>query len=290
MPFSNKKILVHHFFFLLLSAILIFCYSEIPDINNLSPFDFPPLLSWSFILIGSLGLGHGALDGKIIWNVSSDLIIKLKIYLIYLSIVLIALFFWIAFPSLGLITLLVMSIIHFGESDMQGDQINLIEYLSWGYFVTFMPLIFKPDDVNNIFKDLSGLQINHFIYSCCFILFILSIGTLIRLIIKKKYIAIPITMVSMTVLGYLLHPLVWFAYYFCFFHGIRSMIHFFTDFKKDILWIFLFSIPVLSFWLHFIFFVKISINSIIFPTLFALTVAHMLLKTIIKKSLTQSVN
>jgi Brp/Blh family beta-carotene 15,15'-monooxygenase len=282
MRYSNKKILVHHFSFLLLSTILILCYSEIPDINNLSSSDLPPVLSWSFILIGSLGLGHGALDGKIIWNVSTDLIIKLKIYFNYLSIVLIALFFWIAFPTSGLITLLVMSIIHFGESDMQGDQINFIEYTSWGYFVTFMPLIFRPDDVNNIFKDLSGLQINHFIYSCCFILFVFSMGILIRLIIKKKYIAIPITMVAMTILGYLLHPLVWFAYYFCFFHGIRSMIHFFTDFKKDILWIFLFSIPVLFVWLYFIFFTKNSINSIIFPTLFALTVAHMLLKTLIK--------
>jgi Brp/Blh family beta-carotene 15,15'-monooxygenase len=255
------------------------------DIDNLSSFDLPPVLLWSFILIGSLGLGHGALDGKIIWNLSVKTPVKIKIYLIYILIALLALTFWIISPITGLILLLLMSIVHFGESDLQANQIHGIEKLSWGYFVTFTPLIFKPDDVNIIFRNLVGLQINQLIYNFILILFLLSIAIWIRIIIKKKYFLIAITMVSMMALGYLYPPLVWFTYYFCFFHGIRAIIHFSTDLKIDILWMTLFSLPILFGWFYLGYFTKISINTIVFPSLFALTVAHMMLQTIIKKAL-----
>jgi Brp/Blh family beta-carotene 15,15'-monooxygenase len=283
MLFSNRKYLVHHFFFILLSVILLLCYSKTQDINDLSSFDLPPILFGSFILIGTLGLGHGALDGKIIWNASAKTKVKIKIYLIYLLIASLALSFWIISNITGLILLFLMSIVHFGESDMEGYQINVIEKLSWGCFVTFIPLIFRPDDVNIIFKNLADLQINQLIYSFILILFLLSLAIWIRIIVKKKYLLIATTMIVMMALGYLYPPLVWFAYYFCCFHGIRAIINVSSDLKKDILWMLLFSLPILFIWFYLSNFTKISINSIVFPSLFALTVAHMMLQRIIKK-------
>jgi hypothetical protein len=77
-------------------------------------------------------------------------------------------------------------------------------------------------------------------------------------------------------------PIIWFAVYFCFLHGIRAIIQLNFKWYPDLIWMIIFSSPV-------IIFILIKGNNftsnellILFPILACLTNAHMLLPQIIK--------
>ena len=195
------------------------------------------------------------------------------------------LIFWFVSPFISLIILLLMSLVHFGESDMQGYKTTTFENMYWGIIVTLIPVVFKIEEVNNIFLQLAGLQINSLIHSFIVIIFVFAILFWLKILFQKKLFLLGASLSIMILAGYLLHPLVWFAYYFCFFHGMKAIINYSINLKLDILWMLLFTAPVLLVWCYLNFYTKTSIILLIFPTLFALTIAHMMLKNIIKKVL-----
>ena len=285
MHYLNKKITYHQILFLCLSLVIIFSYSGNIESNYLSAFNLPSPIFWSFVMIATIGMGHGALDGKIIWDSTNNLIFKLKIYCIYIGIVMFGLIFWFVSPFISLIILLLMSLVHFGESDMQGYKTTTFENMYWGIIVTLIPVVFKTEEVNNIFLQLAGLQINSLIHSFIVIIFVFAILFWSKILFQKKLFLLGASLSIMILAGYLLHPLVWFAYYFCFFHGMKAIINYSINLKLDILWMLLFTAPVLLVWCYLNFYTKTSIILLIFPTLFALTIAHMMLKNIIKKVL-----
>jgi membrane-associated HD superfamily phosphohydrolase len=82
--------------------------------------------------------------------------------------------------------------------------------------------------------------------------------------------------------GYFLDPLFWFGYYFCFYHGMRALINHHFQLKKDLIWMIIFTAPVVIVWLIYNEFIQVSFIGLLFPSLFALTVAHMQLDNIIK--------
>ncbi len=106
-----------------------------------------------------------------------------------------------------------------------------------------------------------------------------------KILFQKKLFLLGASLSIMMLAGYLLHPLVWFAYYFCFFHGMKAIINYSINLKLDILWMLLFTAPVLLVWGYLTFYTNTSVILLIFPTLFALTIAHMMLKNIMKKVL-----
>ena len=285
MHYLNKKITYHHILFLCLSLVIIFSYSGNIESNYLSAFNLPSPIFWSFVMIATIGMGHGALDGKIIWDSTNNRVFKLKIYCIYIGIVMFGLIFWFVSPFISLIILLLMSLVHFGESDMQRYKTTKFENIFWGIIVTLIPVVFKTEEVNNIFLQLAGLQINSFIHSFIVIIFVFAILFWLKILFQKKLFLLGASLSIMILAGYLLHPLVWFAYYFCFFHGMKAIINYSINLKLDILWMLLFTAPVLLVWCYLNFYTKTSIILLIFPTLFALTIAHMMLKNIIKKVL-----
>ncbi len=285
MHYLNKKITYHQILFLCLSLVIIFSYSGNIESNYLSAFNLPSPIFWSFVMIATIGMGHGALDGKIIWDSTNNRVFKLKIYCIYIGIVMFGLIFWFVSPFISLIILLLMSLVHFGESDMQGYKTTKFENIFWGIIVTLIPVVFKTEEVNNIFLQLAGLQINSLIYSLIVIIFMFAILFWSKILFQKKLFLLGASLSIMILAGYLLHPLVWFAYYFCFFHGMKAIINYSINLKLDILWMLLFTAPVLLVWCYLNFYTKTSIILLIFPTLFALTIAHMMLKNIIKKVL-----
>ena len=285
MHYLNKKITYHQILFLCLSLVIIFSYSGNIESNYLSAFNLPSPIFWSFVMIATIGMGHGALDGKIIWDSTNNRVFKLKIYCIYIGIVMFGLIFWFVSPFISLIILLLMSLVHFGESDMQGYKTTKFENIFWGIIVTLIPVVFKTEEVNNIFLQLAGLQINSLIYSLIVIIFMFAILFWSKILFQKKLFLLAASLSIMILAGYLLHPLVWFAYYFCFFHGMKAIINYSINLKIDILWMLLFTAPVLLVWCYLNFYTKTSIILLIFPTLFALTIAHMMLKNIIKKVL-----
>ena len=110
-----NKVRIHQYFYLILSLFLIFItqrniFFKITDIN--------PSIAILFLIIMSFGVSHGAADSIVIWKTFTKVRMKAIAFLIYLLIVFLGLLLWFQSPVLGLIILLLMSIIHFGQSDL----------------------------------------------------------------------------------------------------------------------------------------------------------------------------
>ena len=115
----------------------------------------------SFIFIMTLGVSHGALDGKIIWEQGSNFSNRVKMYIFYLLIVSVGGLLWIIAPFAGLSLLLILSIFHFGSSDLKFlGTVSQIQKISWGFLMTFLPLGFHQERVNEIFYLLTKSSLN----------------------------------------------------------------------------------------------------------------------------------
>ena len=151
-----SKILKHQIFVIVSGLIMLSLYFFLLPTTHLN-LDFNllskanPILLISFLLISTLGISHGAFDGKIIW-MSGSKRNAFILYLIYISISLLGLLLWLISPTLGLFILLLISTIHFGHSDLAYID-NKQKYLkySWGLAMTFMPVLFHPSSVSEIF-------------------------------------------------------------------------------------------------------------------------------------------
>ena len=90
------------------------------------------LILIALVLIGSVGLSHGAMDGKVIWEASNDALVRARIYLLYMLLCILGAVIWYLIPLAGLMILLTMSVFHFAESDLYSfDFLGAIPKLSW---------------------------------------------------------------------------------------------------------------------------------------------------------------
>lgn len=246
---------------------------------------------FSVLLIASIGVSHGAMDGKLIWQASSKTLMRVKISSIYLLLVLIGLVIWFVVPMAGLILLIIMSCAHFAKSDLFfTNQLNTFSKYCWGISVTLLPLIFQPNEVLNIFYLLTNYEFSMVLINIVRALIVFSIIVFIAsaiLFYKNKFeiILALFELVTLILLAIFVHPITWFAIYFCGLHGIRALIGINFNFKKDILWLTAFTIPVI---VLFIFLVKENTFDltnnllVVFPILASLTIAHMSLNKIIR--------
>jgi Brp/Blh family beta-carotene 15,15'-monooxygenase len=109
----------------------------------------------------SFGVSHGAADSIIIWKTFPKFKTKALAFLIYLSIVLLGLILWFQSPILGLVLLLLMSMFHFGHSDLSHlGQAPQSMKISWGIVMTLLPVIFFEKEVKSIFDALTNSDIN----------------------------------------------------------------------------------------------------------------------------------
>jgi len=243
----------------------------------------------SLFLIGTLGIAHGAMDGKIIWEYSSKKRSRFGLYGLYALLVFLGAIFWLYSPIFGLALLLFLSCIHFGLSDLSIiDKGVLIPKICWGYTMTFLPLLFKPVLVNDLFYDLTLTNISIEIYALIRILTIISILIFFSYLIFKLFkpiknnnsITFKLILFEFLILislAYYLDPLIWFALYFCGLHGLRAVLVLNFKLFPDIFWVMLFTLPITT----FIFLTNSTYASsdllVIFPVLASLTIAHMLL-------------
>lgn len=277
---------------LLLSFFLIFVPSYDKgtglNFNLLSQVNYFILIS--FLLISTIGISHGALDGKIIW-VSGSKNNALKLYCIYILISLLGIMIWYASPSFGLLILLSMSIVHFGSSDLMflNQKKNSYLKLSWGITMGLLPVLFHTSTVENIFFQLTSnnslSDILKIIQYIIFLNLIFLISYVVLKLIKLKesvYILLLGEIIIMIAMAYCLHPLVWFGFYFCFLHGIRGLINNHFKFIPDFYWLLIFTLPI-SFIILFINH-ELSYDGflIVFPIIAGLTISHMLLPSIIR--------
>ena len=251
-----SKVLKHQLFVIISGLIILsLCFTLLPathlylDLNSLS--NANPILLISLLLISTLGISHGAFDGKIIWDNGSKRNAFI-LYFIYLLISLLGLLVWVLLPSLGLFILLTISIIHFGYSDLVCID-NRYKYLkySWGFSMTFLPALFHPSSVSEIFYLLTNINaipssLSFLRYLIFLNLIFLSSHILLSLIRTKDkiYFLLMGELIIMIVLAYFLHPLIWFGFYFCLLHGIRALINQDFNFSSDMLWLLLFTAPI----------------------------------------------
>jgi len=280
-----NKVRIHQCFYLILSLFLIFIiqrniFPKVTDIN--------PSIAILFLIIMSFGVSHGAADSIVIWKTFTKAKMKALAFLIYLLIVFLGLFLWFQSPVLGLIILLLMSIIHFGQSDLSYlSRASRSMKISWGFVMTLLPVIFFQDDVKLIFDTLLSSDINLAVFSSLRIVTIGFIGSFLFLVWTTKEITnkdklfLALEFLTTIIMASLLSPLYWFTIYFCFLHGLRALINIGIKSLRDFLFLIAFTLPV-TFFSYFILFENLQIKylSIIFSVLMALTISHMLLPSI----------
>ena len=276
-----QNVKTHQLLFIFFSILLIGVNNYIPNIFN----DDNALII-ALILIGTIGLSHGAIDGKIIYHANCSRVKIFFLFLVYLLIVILGFLLWFNFPTIGLSLLLIMSVIHFGNSDFFYLKKNLLIKFLWGFMMTLFPIMFYPETVNEIFNILTktNIPLNFFILVQD-LLFILSI--LFGLLLIQQFQSnrlILLEFIILMVLANIFHPLIWFGLYFCGVHGIRALIAEKFRINPDLSWLVTFSIPVIM-TLYFligqnVFEYSINLYSI-FPVVAALTISHMLLPKII---------
>ena len=294
-----SKILKHQIFVIVSALVILTLYFFLLpsthlnlDFNLLSKAN--PILLISFLLISTLGISHGAYDGKIIW-MSGSKRNAFILYLIYISISLFGLFLWLISPTLGLFILLLISTIHFGHSDLAyiGNRQKYLKY-SWGLAMTFMPVLFHSSSVSEIFYLLTDS--NAISSTLIFLKYLISLNLILLTsyvmfnlfkIKDKTYFLLTGELTIMIILGYYLHPLVWFAFYFCILHGIRALINYNFNFFSDTLWLILFTAPITLIIIYMNLDLSLEGFLFVFPILACLTIAHMLLPKIISFSKTK---
>ena len=280
-----NNVRIHQFIYLILSFFVILvtqrnAFFKITDVD--------PSIAILFLIIMSFGVSHGAADSIIIWKTFTKIKIKVIAFLIYLLIVFLGLLLWFQSPILGLIILLLMSIIHFGQSDLSYlSQASQSMKISWGFVMTLLPVIFFENDVKLIFDTLVNSNINLAVFSGLRIITFGFIGSFLffvgitKGITKKDKFFLVLEFLTTIMMASFLNPLYWFTFYFCFLHGLRALINIGIKSLRDFLFLIIFTLPV-TFFSYFILFESLQIKylSIIFSVLMALTISHMLLPSI----------
>ncbi|EAV46591.1 hypothetical protein MB2181_00920 [Methylophilales bacterium HTCC2181] len=279
---------IHRVLFIIFAfVVFVFNQLNIALTHSSNPYGLPVLLA--LIAIGTIGISHGALDGKIIWESSNDIFRKLRIYSLYLLLSFLGALLWYLYPLVGLSILLFISVIHFGNSDLYDPKgMKDITKKTWGFSVTFMPTLFYKSDVADIFMKLTGYMFSETLMTLIQFITALTIAIFFLNLMNEKITnskIIILEMVSLVVIAAYLHPIEWFAIYFCGLHGIRALINGGFKVFPDILWLMAFTLPV-------IFAVYMILGEtgafiitdllVVFPILASLTIAHMLLRKIIK--------
>ena len=277
-----NKVRIHQFFYLILSLFLIFVTQRntvfnITDVNS--------SLAIVFLIIMSFGVSHGAADSIVIWKTFPKLKMKALAFFIYLLIVFLGLILWFQSPMLGLVLLLLMSMAHFGHSDLSYlRRATQSIKISWGFVMTLLPVIFFENDVKLIFDSLINADLNLKVFEVLKFITIIFIGIFLLLIYINKDIAkkdkffLVLELFVTVVLASLLSPIYWFTFYFCFLHGLRALINIGIKSLRDLMFLVAFTLPV-TFFSYFLLFEHLQINylNIIFSVLMALTISHMLL-------------
>jgi len=288
-----NKVIIHQQLFIIFSLfLLIFNYFA----NFID--SYPNYLIWiAFFFVSTLGVSHGALDGKLLWRGINENSQRIILFGLYLALVILGWSLWVSYPEIGLLILLIMSVFHFGNSDLKFLKlVDLNTKLAWGFTMTFLPILFQRDIVESIFYNLIAMNIpDHFVEAIYYIL-ILSIIRIYWIVIiaiiksmskvvwfKDKDVLLILEFTSLIIISYFSHPFIWFAIYFCGLHGVRSLIDSNFNWNIDLKWLVVFTLPVGVF-IGFTYgrYWNQDVYSLIFPILGSLTIAHMSLPSLLK--------
>jgi len=302
MSYNLKKYLnTINVFFLLLISIL-------TAINFFLDLSSTYIYFFCFLLIATIGVSHGAYDGKkgeILFNN------KLKnwkfiFYFTYIALVILVFVFWYLNPLISLIIFLFVSSLHFGKEDLEiyldkKNKYHLFIFFLKGSLIILLPLFFNFEQTNIIFNTILFSK-DYVLLSNNYIKFFLILNLLIQVLfylyiyLKKNltrndFIAIIFEVFLIITVFYLFTPIVAFTLYFCFMHSLKNILVIsnelnpilfkgFQIFVKQSLFLTLITFFIL--FICLIFLIKLdllenSIEKIIFIGLASLTLPHIIL-------------
>ena len=312
MNYNLKKYFnLNNFFFLLLICIL-------SVINFFLDLPSSYIYILCFLLIATIGVSHGAYDGKkgeILFN-DKFKNSKFIFYFIYTTLVFLVFIFWYLNPLISLIIFLLISSLHFGKEDLEiyldkkYRHLPLLFFLK-GSLIILLPLFFNFEKTNLIFNTILFSN-NYLLLSNNYVKFILAINLLMQVLfyfyiyfIKKlnrsDFFSIIFEIFLIIIIFYLFTPIVAFTLYFCFMHSVKNILLIsdelnsnlfrgFQIFVKRSLFLTLITFFILLISLFFLIkfdLLENSIEKIIFIALASLTLPHIILHYIaenIKKS------
>ena len=203
-----------------------------------------------FLLILSIGVSHGSLDnmkGKKlfeIFKINNFLIF----YLLYVSLAILIIFFWVILPSISLILFLIVASYHFGKEDTSFLINNesfydpLLFFLK-GSLIVLAPMYFHFDETINIFKFLlieneAFYNFLDFVETSKILLFGIILSTLSNILLfmknfELKKFTIFLDYFSIIIINYYFSPLIAFTFYFCFLHSIRHSITLIFELNRE---------------------------------------------------------
>ncbi len=177
-------------------------------------------VGFACFIILLFGLPHGAFD-LVILRQSLSTKQMIKALCLYMLIGSAYVGLWLVFPSMFLVTFLILSMIHFGQSDWPKE--SFVVQLGWGMAILGVA---SATHLHQVSYFLESIAPQPYAFYCSVGL---SVSVLIGLIIIlsfSKHRFILASLVGCTALVYSIsNPLIGFATYFCLFHSIRHLEH-----------------------------------------------------------------
>ena len=287
-----------YFLSILISLLVFNIYDQIflNNFKNQFLFFLIPLL-WP-------GVAHGSLDLAIAKRIGivSNLISSIFFIIIYLSLSLLIAYVWLKLPEISLLIFLLISVLHFGMSDClleTNNKVYFLEVALRGLIPIVMPIFLHKSTVGEIFEL---LLINPIFFDNLTLIFkklyyiTLGLFVLFSLVLikqnEKHKTNILSEFLAIIFCFYYFEPLIAFSIYFCFLHSLRHLMDEQKENKFTIIELLKKTIPITSIvlfvGLYVMFFVNIGVSNykyitILFISLAALTVPHMILVCISKK-------
>ncbi|MDZ7789298.1 MAG: Brp/Blh family beta-carotene 15,15'-dioxygenase [Xanthomonadales bacterium] len=181
------------------------------------------------------GLPHGALDPLVAraagrWRTQRELVEHLLAYVGLAAAVVIA---WLALPLPVLAAFLLLSVWHFSGDWPKlpdGRQAKAFHRLALGWVVVASPLLFHPERVTELFSVLTGRPQDDAMQAALVaVLGWLSLPALAVVSVNilrglRRDIQGSLELASLPLLAWLLPPLLYFLFYFCFLHSPRHLL------------------------------------------------------------------
>ena len=208
-------------------------------------YDWMSDIQYVLLIAGSIliGIPHGATDNHIF--LKSDLFQtkhrKLLFYTSYLLIAGLYGIFWIAFPAAALIIFLLISVFHFGQSNLFYLSLNQNIYyrvfisVLWGSYALGLPLLFHAEEALPVIEKILGYavfsatRIHAISWPLAISLFITNSGMLVIFkltghIRTSQFIKEIINLLILGVLAYFAPLFIAFFTYWIFWHSTNSII------------------------------------------------------------------
>ena len=188
-----------------------------------------------FVLILSIGVIHGANDLLIIkkYTKKDSLKNQISYFLYYLGLVLLGFLFFYVFPSIALLSFVLVSIYHFGEQHWESISLTIDKYKGGKIFPIilhgsiFFLMIFKNniDVVNDVLSNFIPIFLDHVVLQILLIL-LFSIYMLILLssdLFRRHFLGEFLFFILLYLLTMKSTLIFGFSIYFIFFHSILSI-------------------------------------------------------------------